>query len=388
MGQKCSTSECLTEVAEVNLKTLCLSAAFFAEAPSVQAARTASERSETPPPRASRASAHRLAGLDDLDQLPACDEAPQADELCQGSVPIHFERELPELASLSGKFAASEDLVAPYLFATGAVYEGHWKGNVRHGFGCQRWTDGAVYEGQWNLNKATGMGRFTHANGDVYIGEWRANKAHGCGTYCDAKGELTYNGEWRDDVQNGFGVEISVHRYEGTFRDGFKEGVGVYVWSDGSKYMGSWGNNCIHGLGIYVGHDGRWFKGRWNDSIMHGGGMYVWSDGREYIGEYSCDKKHGFGSYTWPDGRKYTGFWNNGRQHGDGVMVFANGSVNRCQWVDGRRKEIDMLETQNSGSSKEKNKSALKASSRLFSKDASSGGSSSTGHSTIRSLTD
>jgi hypothetical protein len=40
---------------------------------------------------------------------------------------------------------------------------------------------------------------------------------------------------------------------------------------------------------------------------MDGIGIYSWQDGRKYVGEYRDDKKHGYGSYSWSDGRLYEG---------------------------------------------------------------------------------
>ena len=36
-----------------------------------------------------------------------------------------------------------------YTYATGAVYEGEWKGGLRHGNGKMKWSDGCQYEGEW-----------------------------------------------------------------------------------------------------------------------------------------------------------------------------------------------------------------------------------------------
>jgi len=35
----------------------------------------------------------------------------------------------------------------PYTFKSGAIYDGEWKGNMRDGYGEQKWLDGARYEG-------------------------------------------------------------------------------------------------------------------------------------------------------------------------------------------------------------------------------------------------
>ena len=39
--------------------------------------------------------------------------------------------------------------------------------------------------------------------------------------------------------------------YHGNFRDGVKEGEGIYFWADGSKFTGQWANDEMSGYGIF-----------------------------------------------------------------------------------------------------------------------------------------
>jgi hypothetical protein len=48
----------------------------------------------------------------------------------------------------------------PVTLKSGAVYEGEWLNQKRHGFGVLKWPDGAVYSGYWKANKADGQGTF------------------------------------------------------------------------------------------------------------------------------------------------------------------------------------------------------------------------------------
>ena len=68
-------------------------------------------------------------------------------------------------------------------FKNGATYTGQWYGNMKHGYGCQKWKDGAKYEGHWKFNKACGRGKFWHVDGDIFEGEWVDDKANGYGVY-------------------------------------------------------------------------------------------------------------------------------------------------------------------------------------------------------------
>lgn len=235
-------------------------------------------------------------------------------------------RELEELRQLPP--GSAPDGPRPlYRFATGATYLGEWRGNERHGMGCQQWPDGAKYVGLWSRSRAEGHGQREHADGDIYVGQWVAGVAQGLGIYYDHKGSAAYRGRWFGDVQDGPGEERfrDGARYVGQHVDGRKEGHGVFRWPDASEYSGQWVNNSINGFGHYLGHDGREFYGMWREAKIHGCGMYLWPDGRKYCGQYVNDQKHGFGIFQWQDGRRYLGFWHEGKQHGPGKVCDCRG---------------------------------------------------------------
>jgi len=96
-------------------------------------------------------------------------------------------------------------------------------------------------------------GKFWHADGDVYEGEWKDDKANGYGIYVHVNG-ARYEGNWKNDLQDGWGVESwsDGSKYEGEYKEGMKHGRGKYIWNDGSMYDGYWFENKINGSGIYV----------------------------------------------------------------------------------------------------------------------------------------
>jgi hypothetical protein len=56
--------------------------------------------------------------------------------------------------TLKGSFKGHDEPLKNkvYQYTTGAVYNGEWKGGLRHGSGTMTWPDGARYEGQWEFN--------------------------------------------------------------------------------------------------------------------------------------------------------------------------------------------------------------------------------------------
>jgi len=258
----------------------------------------------------------------------------------------YFDQDLEELLALpAGQGSGALEQRPTYRFRSGGTYTGQWLGNARHGTGVQRWQDGATYEGEWRKNCAEGKGKFVHTDGDVYCGQWHNNVAHGMGIYyhqADHQLVTCYAGQWVNDLQHGFGVETWEEgcKYEGEFKDGQKDGLGIYRWADGgSAYHGRWRGNNISGPGAYLSADKREFKGQWKGSMIHGCGIYSWPDGRVYCGQYENDRKSGFGRFTWPDNRRYDGYWLNGKQHGQGRYHHMDGSSVLALWAKGKRVE-------------------------------------------------
>eukprot|EP00434_Breviolum_minutum_P022831 symbB.v1.2.020145.t1/scaffold1642.1/size107908/4 len=250
----------------------------------------------------------------------------------------YFTREWAELEEIKMKKELQLSPSKSYKFRTGAVYTGEWLNNERHGFGTQVWKDGAKFTGYWAQNFAEGAGKFQHANGDVFVGNWKSNAAHGVGQYVHAHRGITISGEWQEDLQHGYGVEMwqGGARFEGQFHYGQKSGFGIYHWPDGSTYAGQWRNNSITGYGRYDGEDGRHFKGMWKNAQIHGLGEYKWPNGRSFSGQYVDDQKEGFGIFIWSDGKHFHGYWKAGKQHGHGVMYAEDGSVLKSgMWKDG-----------------------------------------------------
>jgi hypothetical protein len=61
--------------------------------------------------------------------------------------------------------------------------------------------------------------------------------------------------------------------YQGQWtREGLREGRGIQVWQDGSKYEGYWKNDQANGYGRLIHADGDCFYGEWLNDKAHGRG--------------------------------------------------------------------------------------------------------------------
>lgn len=55
--------------------------------------------------------------------------------------------------------------------------------------------------------------------------------------------------------------------------------LGLYQWSDGSKYFGNWEGNKRNGFGVWSNIFGDYFVGEYRSDLRVGSGLYFWSTG-------------------------------------------------------------------------------------------------------------
>ena len=85
----------------------------------------------------------------------------------------------------------------------------------------------------------------------------------------------------------------------------------IILLENGAKYEGEWlnGTDTRDGRGIQIWLDGSRYEGYWKDDLQHGMGKEIWTDNSMYEGLYQDGKKHGKGFYVWADGSTYDGTW-------------------------------------------------------------------------------
>ena len=73
----------------------------------------------------------------------------------------------------------------------------------------------------------------------------------------------TYEGEVKNDIPHGYGFILYndyIQSYEGEFKNGKREGVGIHRNVNGSTLQGTWKNDEQHGILIYTSASGRVVK--------------------------------------------------------------------------------------------------------------------------------
>ncbi|MBI3714760.1 MAG: caspase family protein [Betaproteobacteria bacterium] len=163
-----------------------------------------------------------------------------------------------------------------------------------------------------------------------------------------------YNGEYLEDkektkILNGPGEFISKNfRYKGDFKDGKKQGRGVYEWSNGDKFdgtfvddkpsgSGKWDfasgdkyagevvNGVIVGKGVFIARNGDRFEGPFVDGKPNGKGVYRFATGDRFEGDMLAGKMSGRGVYINKDGDRLEANFNEGVPQGKGIYYFSNG---------------------------------------------------------------
>lgn len=83
-----------------------------------------------------------------------------------------------------------------------------------------------------------------------------------------------------------------------------------FLVKDGAKYSGQVvDENVREGKGVLIWPDGSRYDGYWKDDRANGRGRLIHADGDVYEGEWLNDKAHGYGTYYHADGSRYQGDW-------------------------------------------------------------------------------
>ncbi len=167
------------------------------------------------------------------------------------------------------------------------------------------------------------------------------NCIDGIGEYLYEDGSL-YAGTFENGMPYGFGTKVTAHgdRYEGSFDDGDKHGYGYLRDAEGRVYSGHFGRDEYHGFGVLRYDAGAsLYAGQWNQGERAGLGYQRAAD-RFYIGHFQRDTFDGTGyvgllTEDRPDGYHYHGGFRYGKAHGHGMAIWPTGKIALGEWLDG-----------------------------------------------------
>jgi len=190
-----------------------------------------------------------------------------------------------------------------------------------------------IYQGRWADNTYSGKGELRYPNGDVYVGQFKGGKRHGKGVLTPASvintlisgldsasiatsaatttalvaASCYYKGEWEHDQIAGIGevkqfhIPISEHSkvtgiYEGNTKNGIPWGTGGYcAYKDGSEYLGEWKQGKKNGVGVYIYTNLDKYEGKFVGNRRCGAGKLMCKNGDVHDGLWDHDKPNGYG---------------------------------------------------------------------------------------------
>lgn len=263
--------------------------------------------------------------------------------MCCRSPQVKDEHQYRNGDSYTGKFNHRKQRTGfgVYRYQDGAVYEGNWVNDKKHGAGSYRLPNGSTYRGEFQNGYGAGMGVGTWSDGSRYEGTWWNDKPHGQGTKVYPNGRR-YTGEFQEGRRSGKGIctyrsPALWEKYDGQWLEDVWHGDGTCTFANGDVYKGNFARALFHGRGVLQRHSERiTYDGSFVEGHMHGEGTWRCDrDGMLYIGEFQRGMWHGRGVLIYPDGRTCEGQWVEGRLEGPARMTQADGAVEECFFVGG-----------------------------------------------------
>ena len=200
-------------------------------------------------------------------------------------------------------------------FPDGTQYVGTVKNNRITGEGKYTFKNGDTYEGQVVNGLRNGYGIFKSSNNSnniIYEGEWKNGLKHGKGKII--QGNMELEGEWENGIICGK-CRIkwkSGNIFEGNLNNNKMEGNGYMIWyNKNEKYIGQWKNNIQNGFGIHIYYND-FLNNNYENKYLR----------NRYIGQYKDGKRNGYGKMFYINGCIYEGYWKNNKKEGFGIFYY------------------------------------------------------------------
>lgn len=155
----------------------------------------------------------------------------------------------------------------------------------------------------------TGKAEVQYTNSDSYNGDFKNGVKEGQGVYTFINGDK-YTGEWKGNLQHGIGKTEYAKggKYYGKYVKGKREGEGVFNYANGDIYSGSWKNNLKHGKGTYIvnackleGNNYMKIVGNWDRGEIING-KWLFPDNTSYEGLYEKNLPKSYGTWSFSNG--------------------------------------------------------------------------------------
>lgn len=255
-----------------------------------------------------------------------------------------------------------------FINADSTIYSGNWKNGKREGGGSLTKKDKSILYGNWVNDEFMGKGTIIYPNKDRYEGEIKDELPNGKGVLFyenfNYKDKTTLEGNFINGKINGPGeyynlildtkYEKMQESYVGNYKDGLYDGFGIYNkishfpkaqkkgLDDTIRYEGIWKNGKKEGTGIYLNnhvYEAEEYAGEWKNGLKNGKGICYY---KIYDDELKVGKMKA--------GNTFNGEWLNGNEHigklttNTGFVLYDGGQKERDEyWA-----EIKKISDQNS----------------------------------------
>lgn len=149
--------------------------------------------------------------------------------------------------------------------------------------------------------------------------------------YLNATKTATYEGEWRNNVFDGFGEHVAANfKYRGEFRNGQRDGQGTLFLRDSKEspyhrvYEGEWLAGKRDGRGTQWCSNGEVYEGDFAVDERHGNGKLYLVNGDIIEGQFRHGLCEGWAALHQPEGDWFEGFWVGGVREGPGLWHYVS----------------------------------------------------------------
>ena len=197
----------------------------------------------------------------------------------------------------------------------------------------------AIYEGYLLNNELDGYGELRSPNYN-YFGFFSHGKKNGKGKLEDFVNKYEYNGDFKDNMKEGFGEE-KYHDgsvYIGEFKQNMKNGKGKLVLGGGKNYgyCGMFRNDKICGKGKFIWNENKEYIGDWENNEISGYGI-IQEEKLRHVGFFKRNIKEGFGATFYVEQNLVLlGKWDNDLIEGFAVLINLSENNNNNNNISGK----------------------------------------------------
>ena len=120
-----------------------------------------------------------------------------------------------------------------------------------------------------------------------------------------------------------------------------KNGIGTQTYYKVGKYQGYWKDGERDGEGVFIYDNQDIYSGQWKAGKKDGKGTYIFKEtGMKYVGEWKAGQM-AKGQWLYKNGSKFEGKFDNNQPKGAGCWSFANGNKVEGVYKQVKRADVD-----------------------------------------------